>query len=402
MKKFFALFLALIMVFGLVSVPKAVVADEEVKPATEYTITVNQPAEGGSIWTDPEVTTIAAGSELKLWSSEPEKDYVFDHWVIEGDYELVENTLNNFTVKIKVKSDLVITAVYKKLVWKVTVQAKTQYGTVTVKPGEVLQSAVGEDAQVVIIATATAEGYVFDKWSDFTGEYKIIEETLSDDGRVATRTIEVMSDCVVNASFKQEGVIIQPKEYTIKVNDPTPAEGGKIWADQETVPASNPYAKLWSEAKKGYAFSHWVIEGDYELVVYTLNDPTCEIEVKSDLVVTAVFVASDYYFYLDPNNVTLNVGEQATIISYMSYNGGEGQPFDATGGSWKVEPREGLKLVKGEGTGEYTVIAEAAGKYEITAITSTPDGGKHHAKATVVVEEPADYDSFVRTRDGYF
>ena len=81
---------------------------------------------------------------------------------------------------------------------------------------------------------------------------------------------------------------ISPKpglEYDVIIEN---TEGGKGSYTSEIL-ENKKYVTLIADAKDGYKFSHWIIDGKYVIIEGTLSDPEFNIQINSDIVAKPIF-----------------------------------------------------------------------------------------------------------------
>lgn len=107
MKKIFAVLLAVVLVV-FATVPAFAIKSPSGE--TKYDVVVNNNQGGTGSYTVESVED----NDHYIITADPKDGYEFSHWVIDGDYDIIEGSLTDITITIKPLSDVVITPYFEK------------------------------------------------------------------------------------------------------------------------------------------------------------------------------------------------------------------------------------------------------------------------------------------------
>ncbi len=109
MKKVFALLLAVVLVV-FATVPAFATDLKSPSGDQEYDVNINNNQGGTGSYT----TEYVEDGEYTIITADPNDGYNFSYWVINGDYELIEGSLTDLSIKIRPLSDIVVTPYFEK------------------------------------------------------------------------------------------------------------------------------------------------------------------------------------------------------------------------------------------------------------------------------------------------
>jgi hypothetical protein len=191
-----------------------------------YTVTVNQPASGGSIDASP--ASGPAGTVITLTNS-PAKDYTFSHYIVDG--EAIDSDTFTLTKDSTVSGEFT----YNEPIYTVTVNQPANGGSIGASPVS------GQSGTTVSLTNSPATGYTF-------SHYTVDGEAIDGD------TFTLTKDSIVSGEFTYNEPI-----YTVTVNQP--ASGGSIGASPVSG-QSGTTVSLTNSPATGYTFSHYTVDGE--------------------------------------------------------------------------------------------------------------------------------------------
>ena len=262
MKRFTALFVALVLIVGTVGCPAS---------APQYALTISS-TEGGSVTVPGEgAYTYGAGTVVDL-VAEAEQGYRFVNWT--GDVDTVAN-VNAASTTITMNGEYSITANFIAQ-YNLTISS-TEGGQVTA-PGE--GTFTYDAGTVVTLLAAPDECYEFDGWAG---------DAVTDPDS-STTTITMGSAKSVTARFA-----IMRYELATHSTDGgfvvTPGEGSFEYDCATTV-------ALVAEPQEGYVFARWTGNVD---AIADINVASTMITMNHNYSVTADFVAEGAVYIADRN-----------------------------------------------------------------------------------------------------
>lgn len=105
--------LSLVLVLALLLTTSIIMVSAEVSPTKEteadYHIVVDHSGDGTA---DADHYDVQIGSEGEVTLTATDGDQSFDHWVLDGDYEIIEGSLNSRYLKIRPHSNIHATAIF--------------------------------------------------------------------------------------------------------------------------------------------------------------------------------------------------------------------------------------------------------------------------------------------------
>ena len=132
-------------------------------PSTTYTVTVNQPEEGGSISAEP-TADVAAGTTVTL-SATPATGYEFGEWTVINFTTSQEITVTDNQFEMP-ESNVTVTATFEALVpHTVTIADGIQHGTVSLFPDAPHEYMAGETVYLDVTAD---DGYFYPREGEIT------------------------------------------------------------------------------------------------------------------------------------------------------------------------------------------------------------------------------------------
>ncbi len=344
----------------------------------EYTITVNQPAVGGTVAAQVEgnetVITETGTSVMGNWvqlTYEAAEDYLFDRFVVmDADNNEIETPNNGFEMPA---SDVTITAVYT---------AMGQVATPSFSPASGTYDSEHIPMVTISCSTPGATIHYTTDGTEPTVNSPVYTEPLTITG---TTTIMAMAeaDNMVNSAVSTATYTID-QVYYVFVNGNI--SNGTITATP-TSGVAGTQITLGATPEAGYIFDSWIVSlvGTPAMVTIPVTGNTFEMPA-SDVNVSAVFVPDTFgvsfvlnggefaegytpvnsYWYGQPD-VMLPTSDDMVYAGHTF--GGWYETPELTGNSWTMVPDTAMS--------DKTYYAKwTINTYTVTAVVSPQDGGE--------------------------